>query len=425
LKSLSVRCARSCLVAVLVAFATQASAQDATDRDRLLAKVEQFNAAIREGDVDKYADVFVEDFVFTWSRDGQVWSPESIFPNVVLTPDYSPLVDEVVVRINGDAAVVNYRSRTNADDSGVRVTFSFARVDGQWKAQAYQTTAVVEADAGAQSETARRTAQEVIDAAPDDAWRELDPDNTLYFGVAGERVVVELAPEFAPAHVENIKALVRGGYLDGGAINRAQDNYVVQWGTRPLADGESFPDDIARSLPAEFEVAAAELPFTPIVDGDVYAPEAGFVRGFPAGRDPASGVTWMAHCYGVVGVARGNDPDSGSGSALYVVIGHSPRHLDRNLSMVGRVVSGMEHLSTLPRGTSALGRYASREEWVPLEEARLGSDMSPEERAPLEIMRTESQSFRDLVVASRSRHEDFFVFPTNRVGLCNVRVPVR
>ena len=285
--------------------------------------------------------------------------------------------------------------------------------------------AVVEADAGAQSETARRTAQEVIDAAPDDAWRELDPDNTLYFGVAGERVVVELAPEFAPAHVENIKALVRGGYLDGGAINRAQDNYVVQWGTRPLADGESFPDDIARSLPAEFEVAAAELPFTPIVDGDVYAPEAGFVRGFPAGRDPASGVTWMAHCYGVVGVARGNDPDSGSGSALYVVIGHSPRHLDRNLSMVGRVVSGMEHLSTLPRGTSALGRYASREEWVPLEEARLGSDMSPEERAPLEIMRTESQSFGDFVVASRSRHEDFFVFPTNRVGLCNVRVPVR
>ena len=236
---------------------------------------------------------------------------------------------------------------------------------------------------------------------------------------------MELAPEFAPRHVVNVKALVRGGYLDGGGINRAQDNYVVQWGTRPLADGESLPDHIARSLPAEFEVAAPDLPFTQIVDDDVYAPEAGFVRGFPAGRDPSTGVAWMAHCYGVVGVARGNDPDSGSGAALYVVIGHAPRHLDRNLSMVGRVVSGMEHLSTLPRGTSALGRYASRDEWVPLERVRLGSDMAPGERAPLEVMRTDSQSFRDLIVATRSRHEDFFVVPTDRVELCNVRVPVR
>jgi peptidylprolyl isomerase len=272
---------------------------------------------------------------------------------------------------------------------------------------------------------ASRTAAEVMESARDDEWRALDPANTAYIELPGGQVVLELAHEFAPRHVENIKALVRGGHFDGGAITRSQDNYVVQWGPRPLVEGEAFPDGIASALPAEFEVVDAGLPFTPIPDGDVYAPEAGFVRGFPAGRDPESGATWIAHCYGVVGVARGNDPGSGYGGGLYVVIGHAPRHLDRNLSMVGRVVAGMEHLSTLPRGTGGMGRYESREERVLLESVQLGSDLLPDERAPLQILRTDSQSFKDLIVAARSRNEEFFVYPSDRIGLCNVRVPTR
>jgi peptidylprolyl isomerase len=274
-------------------------------------------------------------------------------------------------------------------------------------------------------EAGSRTAAEVMALADDAEWRSLDPENTLYVELPGGEVVLELAPDFAPRHVENIRALVRGGYFDGGAITRSQDNYVVQWGPRPLAQSERLPDHIASSLPAEFEVAGAGLPFTPIPDGDVYAPEAGFVRGFPAGRDPESGATWMAHCYGVVGVARGNDPGSGNGGGLYVVIGHAPRHLDRNLSMVGRVVAGMEHLSTLPRGTGGLGRYESRDQWVLLESVQIGSDRAPDERSQLQILRTDSQSFQDLVMASRSRNEEFFVYPSDRIGLCNIPVPTR
>lgn len=272
---------------------------------------------------------------------------------------------------------------------------------------------------------ASRAAGEVIDSAADVEWRTLDPENTVYFELPGGRAIIELAPEFAPRHVENIRALVRGRHFDGGAINRSQDNYVVQWTTRELEEGEAPPDHIASALPAEFEVAEAGLPFTPIPDGDVYAPEAGFVRGFPAGRDPDAGVAWMAHCYGVVGVARGNDPGSGSAAALYVVIGHSPRHLDRNLTMVGRIVTGMEHLSTLPRGTGPLGRYESRDQWVRFDRVRMGSDLPPHERTRLQILRTDSRSFEDLILASRSRLEEFFVYPSNRIGLCNVRVPTR
>jgi peptidylprolyl isomerase len=264
-----------------------------------------------------------------------------------------------------------------------------------------------------------------MESVGDDEWRTLDPEYTVYIELPGGQVVLELAPAFAPRHVENIRALVRGGYFDGGAITRSQDNYVVQWGPRPIEEGEAFPDHIASALPAEFEVVDAGLPFTSIPDGDVYAPETGFVHGFPSGRDPESGATWMTHCYGVVGVARGNDPGSGNGGGLYVVIGHAPRHLDRNLSMVGRVVSGMEHLSTLPRGTGGLGRYESREEWVLLESVRIGSDLSPDERSQLQILRTDSKSFQDLIMAARSRNEEFFVFPSDRIGLCNIRVPTR
>jgi peptidylprolyl isomerase len=284
---------------------------------------------------------------------------------------------------------------------------------------------VTRTGATSRQDEARRTVAEVIAAAADEEWRDLDPENTLYMELPTGRVVLELAPELAPRHVENIKALVRGGYYDGGAVRRSQDNYVVQWAIRPLAEGEELPSHIASALPPEFEVPGEGLPFTPMPDGDVYAPEVGFVRGFPAGRDPQSGAAWMAHCYGVVGVPRGNDPDSGSGTGLYAVNGHSPRHLDRNVTMVGRVVVGMEHLSTLPRGTESLGFYASREEWVVLQTVRLASDLPPGERVGQQVLRTDSGSFRDLIMAARSRTEDWFAYPSDRIGLCNVRVPNR
>ncbi len=269
------------------------------------------------------------------------------------------------------------------------------------------------------------TIAEVMEAIRPEEWRSLDPANTVYINLPGGQVILELAPDIAPWHVENIKLMIRGGHFDGGAINRAQDNYVVQWGTRRLAEGETWAAGIESPLQAELEFPLAGLPFTPTPDRDVYAPQVGFVKGFAVGQDPATGQGWMAHCYGAIGVARSNDPNSGSGAQLYAVIGHAPRHLDRNLSMVGRVVSGMEHLSVMPRGGAALGRYETRDEWVYFESVRLGSDLPANERTDMQLLRTDSQSFRDLIMATRSRTEEFFVHPTDRIDVCNVRVPVR
>ena len=74
----------------------------------------------------------------------------------------------------------------------------------------------------------RPTMSGVIAASQDSDWRSLDPDNTLYMQLNDGLVVFELAPNFAPAHVANIRKLVSNRYFDGLAIIRSQDNYVVQ-----------------------------------------------------------------------------------------------------------------------------------------------------------------------------------------------------
>jgi peptidylprolyl isomerase len=272
------------------------------------------------------------------------------------------------------------------------------------------------------------TTVEVLAGAQASDWRPLDPENTLYLELEKGRVVLELAPRFAPAHVANVKALAREGYFDGLAIVRVQDDYVVQWGD-PHAEAAERRRPIRQAketLPAEFSMAASsELPFTVLPDGDVYAPEVGFSDGFPAARDPATGRAWLAHCYATLGVGRADDPDSGGGAELYVVNGHAPRHLDRNTTLLGRVVLGMERLSTLPRGTGALGFYETPEEWVPIVSMRVAADLPEAQRTPLERLRTDTRTFEAFVEARRNRRESWFAEPAGRIGLCNVPLPVR
>ena len=272
------------------------------------------------------------------------------------------------------------------------------------------------------------TMGEIIAASKPNEWRALNPENLLVMQTARGTLVIELASAFAPEHVKNLKALAREGYFDGLAITRSQDNFVVQWGD-PNAEDEAKrkPIKTARStLPPEFESAISNTTdFTKLPDFDGYAPEVGFSNGFAVGRDPAAGLVWPAHCYGAVGAGRDVAVESGSGAELYAVTGHAPRQLDRNISIVGRIVAGIEVLSVSARGPAPMGFYDKAELRTQITTVKLGSDLAADERPALEALRTDSASFIALIEARRNRKDEWYKRPAGYIDLCSVPLPIR
>jgi peptidylprolyl isomerase len=272
------------------------------------------------------------------------------------------------------------------------------------------------------------TAASVLASTQTSDWRRPDPENLLCLDFGKGRVVIELAPILAPRHVANVRALVREGYFNGLAIVRVQDNYVVQWGD-PDAENKDKARPIKtaqRHLPAELEFRLPEKAmFQPLPDGDVYAPEVGFLDGMPVARDPKTSVCWAIHSYGMVGAGRDNAMDSGGGAEIYVVSGQAPRHLDRNVTLFGRVIQGMELLTVLPRGTAAMGFYERPEERIPIRSIRVASDLAESERPKLEVLRTDTPAFRNWVEARRNRREEWFHRAAGKIDVSNLPIPTR
>jgi peptidylprolyl isomerase len=265
-------------------------------------------------------------------------------------------------------------------------------------------------------------AADILKASPKSDWRPLNQVDLLYMDLPKGRVIIELAPDFAPNHVANIKILARNGFFNAASIVRLQDNFVVQWG---IPDGDKTPPlgQAKTGLAPEFTRPSKGLAFIPLPDRDAYAKQVGFVGGFPVGRDPATGRSWLTHCYGTVGIGRDVPPTSGNGGELYAVIGQA-RHIDRNLTVVGRVVQGMPILASLPRGEAAMGFYANAAQRLPLK-VRMGSDLPASEQVQLETLRTDSKTFATIAEARRNRRDDFYTLPAGGVDVCNITVAVR
>jgi len=257
-------------------------------------------------------------------------------------------------------------------------------------------------------------------------WRPIDPNNLLVIDLTdGGRVFIELAPDFAPIHVANVRAFARGSWWNAATVYRVQDNYVAQWGN---GDAEAaLPAGVVRTPPAEYDRDLAGLSARPLGFPDSYAPMVGHVDGWPVAWDPETGRAWLTHCYGSVGVGRDLAPDTGTGGELYAVIGHAPRHLDRNIATIGRVVEGIGALSARPRGTGNLGFYdeARGERPIPIRSARVASDLPEAERPHFEVMRTDGEAFSAYVTGRANRGGTFFNVAAGGVDLCNVNVPVR
>lgn len=145
-----------------------------------------------------------------------------------------------------------------------------------------------------------------------------EPENTMVITLKDGDVTVELRPDLAPKHVEQIKALVREGAYDNVAFHRVIDGFMAQTGDvqygnlakgyqadRAGMGGSDKPD-----LPAEFSKEKFER--------------------------------------GVVGMARAQNPDSAN-SQFFIMFAPAP-FLDGQYTIVGKVESGMEHVDAIKKG---------------------------------------------------------------------------
>lgn len=315
---------------------------------------------------------------------------------------------------------------------------------------------------------------EIVEQAEAEEWVAIPAEDLLVMTLAPDpegnerKVVIQLMPEpFSQGWVENIRTLARAGWYDDITVNRVQDNYVVQWGDpnydNPEAEGEAKPlsgglrrmeeneyttdigvsidinkilpnflerfPDFAERFPEVGEVESSEFAsgLKRRLNADPYSDANQFSAGWPLALNYQDGEAWPVHCYGMVGVGRGMSPDTGSGAELYTVIGHAPRHLDRNIALVGRIVEGMEHLSSLPRGSGALGFYTTEEsdKRTPILSVRVASDLPESPQPEFEYLSTDSETFARYAEARANRRDPFFIVPAGGADICNIPVPVR
>jgi peptidylprolyl isomerase len=290
---------------------------------------------------------------------------------------------------------------------------------------------------------------QIVDAAKADEWTAIAASDLLVMDLAPDgagqerRVVIQLMPApFSQGWIGNIRKLAAAHWWDGTSVYRVQDNYVAQWGdadgedsakAKPLPEGLAVvPEsdyivsrDDKRINPKDYASAIAKFWrwHTPNPLRDAYAGGSGYWAGWPLANDSES--IWPVHCYAMVGVARDMSPNTGSGSELYTVIGHAPRHLDRNIALVGRVISWIENLSSLPRGPAPLGVYEDPAQRVPIVSARLASELPETERPRFEYLSTTSESFSRYAEARVNRRDPFFIRPAGGADICNIPVPVR
>lgn len=254
-------------------------------------------------------------------------------------------------------------------------------------------------------------------------WRAVDPENVLVLETRTGTVFVELAEQFAPAHTARMRQAARDEFFDGREFYRVIDGFVVQGGRGEEEGAETLPQ--YPPLQAELSVASSSVEFTAMQDPDLYAPEVGHVDGFAAGRDGDQ--TWLLHCPGVIALARDNDADSGD-VEFYIVIGHAPRYLDRNTTVFGRVIEGMEHVQAVRRGDPTVnsGVIADPAARDPILSMRVLASIDAANRPAFEVMDTRGEAFHNAKSASRHRtHEWFIHTPPAVIEACRMPAPVR
>lgn len=261
-----------------------------------------------------------------------------------------------------------------------------------------------------------------LETAPETEWRTVPADHLLLMETERGVIAIELNSDFAPGHVARIRELASSGAYDGVTFYRVIDGFVAQGG---LQDEELIAENWT-SIPNENDRDISEADFNPLGNDDLFAPLVGHMNGFPAARDAEMGREWLLHCPGAMAFGRDNDPDSG-GTEFYIVL-NAQRYLDRNLTVFGKVIDGMEHVQALKRGDRAIesGVIQPPEKGDAVLWAAIAADLPEDERPVYQVMNTNHVAFEAAKTAKRVREEEFFYRkPPEILDICTFEVPVR
>ena len=184
-----------------------------------------------------------------------------------------------------------------------------------------------------------------------EAWQALDPANTLWIATSKGDIFVEMRPDMAPQSVARVKQLSRERVYDGLQFHRVIPGFVAQTGNPNNRDGgtSSHPD-----LPPEFVFKLALQP-EPVWASRASDATQGLLGSVPfqgmpltAATPPATLRAWGAHCTGVAGMGRQEAVNTGNSEIFFML--QPSRRLDRDYSVWGRIVVGVDVLHALAAG---------------------------------------------------------------------------
>ena len=257
--------------------------------------------------------------------------------------------------------------------------------------------------------------------SPSEGYRLVEPENLLIMELEYGEVVIELNDDFAPNHAAQIRQLVEDGVYDRERFYRVIDGFVAQGGLETDERIELFP-----TLENENDREIMGRNFTPLGNDDLFANEVGHIDGFAVAYDRDKGREWLLHCPGAMAMARDTDPDSGS-TEFYIVLAPQ-RYLDRNLTVFGRVISGMQYIQKLKRGDRAIesGVIQAPEKGDLIMTAKMATEFPEETRPVWEVMDTRSEAFEAYKTSKRVRDDPFFYRkPPEVLDVCSVEVPAQ
>ena len=258
----------------------------------------------------------------------------------------------------------------------------------------------------------------ILDDAPADAWRPLDPENTIYMDLPAGLVVIEMKPDLAPHHVAQIKKLVRSDFYNGLTFHRVIEGFMAQGGD-PKGDGSGGSD--LPNIPGEFTRDTSQVTDFVELGRDRTTPRIGYIHGMRIGAQPEALRSfktdkhvdlWPLHCPGVMSMARATDPNSAN-SQFFLMMGDSRLNLDRKYTAWGWIVDGYEATRRIARGEPP-------QRPTPIMRMRIMADVPEAERKDILVMRTDTDVFKRYLEAQLDLGANGYIR-----NVCDIKVPVK